>query len=545
MRHLFLIAVLFAGTTTTYSQADYILYNGKVFTSDRTQLWSQAIAIKGERILYVGKNEEVLKLKNSATKLINLNGRLVVPGFNDAHAHVGPVYPARRFELAGGNPFELTPWIKIKDSIAKIAKEIPAGTFIITAISPDLLEDAGVRRNTLDSLAPQNPVMLWAWTGHGTIMNSTALEFFGIGEHSEFLGGRVDKDANQQHTGLLEEYANYRMAPVFASKLESSKIIEDLRAYYNQTAALGITTTQNMCTQIFAKQAIDIYTSQRFPCRVRLMAFSLTDDKQLLLNQWNNYFHPLNEMNYVSGVKLVLDGTPVERLACLKQPYYDRADAYGRINFDEFQLKQYMRYCLEHKQQIIIHACGDSTIAMVIRTMQIMHPDSFWKNKRVRIEHGDFAGANAEDINTLKKLGVIIVENPTHLTLPDLFAKRLGDVRLGYYQPMRSLLDNNIHFAIGSDGPFNPFLNIMFATMHPNNPKEAITREEAVIAYTLGSAYAEFKEKEKGTLTKGKLADLAVLSQDIFIVSPDKLPSTKSVMTFIGGKIVYGENDLQ
>jgi predicted amidohydrolase YtcJ len=544
MKHCLLIAFLLAATTSN-AQADYILYNGKVFTSDRARLWSEAIAIRGERILYVGTNAQVLKLKNKATNLINLNGRLVVPGFNDAHAHVGPVYPARRFDLGGGNPFELTPWVKIKDSIAKIVKEIPAGTFIITAISPDLLEDVTVRKKTLDSVAPNNPVMLSAWTGHGKIMNSAALKFFGIDEHSEFLGGRIDRDMNQQCTGVLEEYANYRMAPILADKLKSSKIIEDLKAYYIRTAALDITTTQNMCSQIFTKQTIDIYTTQKFPCRVRLMTFSLTDDKQLLLQEWNNYFHALNDLNYVSGVKLVLDGTPVERLACLKQPYSDRENAYGRINFDELQLKQYFRYCLEHKQQVIIHACGDSTIATVIRTMQAMYPDSFWKNKRVRIEHGDFAGTNAEEINTLKQLGIIIVENPTHLTLPDLFAKRLGDVRLAYYQPMRSLLDNDIHFAIGSDGPFNPFLNIMFATMHLNNPKEAITREEAVIAYTLGSAYAEFEENEKGTLAKGKLADLAVLSQDIFTVSVDKLPSTESVVTFIGGKIVYKKNDFQ
>ncbi len=544
MRFSFLFILLLA-TVTTYSQADYILYNGKIFTSDKKQLWSQAIAIKGERILAVGKDDEVLKLKGKATKLINLNERLVVPGFNDAHAHVGALYPARRFELTGGSPFEPTPWEILKDSIVKIVKQIPAGTFIITSISPDLLDDISVRRKVLDSLAPQNPVMLSAWTGHGKIMNSAALQFFGFDEHSEFLGGRIDKDANQQQTGLLEEYANYQMASILASKLEPAKIIGDLKAYYKRTAALGITTTQNMCTQLFAQQAIDIYTGEEFTCRVRLMAFPFTDNKNLLLNDWNNSFHSLNKMNYISGVKLVLDGTHVEWLSCLKQPYSDKANTYGRLNFDESQLKQYMEYCLTQKQQIIIHAMGDSSIATVIRAMRSLHPDHFWNDKRVRIEHGELAVVNAEDINILKQLGIVIVQNPTHLSLPELTAKRFGDLRMKYVQAMRSLLDNNIHFAIGSDGPFNPYLNIMLATIHPDNPKEAITREEAVIAYTLGSAYAEFKENEKGTLAKGKLADLAVLSQDIFSVSPDKLPSTESVLTFIGGKIVYTKNVLQ
>jgi hypothetical protein len=139
----------------------------------------------------------------------------------------------------------------------------------------------------------------------------------------------------------------------------------------------------------------------------------------------------------------------------------------------------------------------------------------------------------------LKQLGIVIVQNPTHLALPPVMAARFADTTIQYLQPMQTLLRNKIPFAIGSDGPFNPFLNIMLATMHPDNPKEAITVEQAVIAYTYGSAFAEFKENEKGTLAKGKLADLAVLSQDIFTISKEQLPATKSVLTMIDGKIVH------
>ena len=133
----------------------------------------------------------------------------------------------------------------------------------------------------------------------------------------------------------------------------------------------------------------------------------------------------------------------------------------------------------------------------------------------------------------------MLVQNPTHLALPPIIAARFEDTVTHYLQAMQTLLNNKIPFAIGSDGPVNPFLNIMLATTHQNNPKEAITVEEAVIAYTYGSAFAEFKENEKGTLTKGKLADLAVLSQDIFTIPKEQLPSTKSLLTIIDGKIVY------
>ena len=144
-----------------------------------------------------------------------------------------------------------------------------------------------------------------------------------------------------------------------------------------------------------------------------------------------------------------------------------------------------------------------------------------------------------ELIARVKRMGLIVVENPTHLALRELFVKRFGVERADQMQPMRSLLDAGISLALGSDGPNNPYLNIMLATIYPGKPREAITREQAVIAYTLTAAYAEFAEKEKGSLEPGKFADLAVLSQDIFSVPSPELPKTESVLTMLGGKIVY------
>src|SRR5262249_41355424 len=138
----------------------------------------------------------------------------------------------------------------------------------------------------------------------------------------------------------------------------------------------------------------------------------------------------------------------------------------------------------------------------------------------------------------------IVVQNPTHFALRKLLVRRYGLERTDQMQPLRSLLDAGIPVAFGSDGPSNPYLNIMFASTYPGKPKEALTREQAVIAYTLTSAYAEFAEKEKGSLEPGKLADLAVLSQDIFGVPPQDLPKTESVLTLVGGKIVYDTETL-
>ncbi len=511
---LLLFAFSLSVSFFSYGQADLILYHGKIFTSNKNNLWVEAIAIKGERIVGIGNESEVMKLKESLTKLIDLKITL---------AH---------------NPSDPTPWEMVRDSLSKVVKEIPTGTLIQSIVNPDLLEDNRARRKSLDSIAPHHLVMLNAQTGHGRILNSAALTWLGINEQSTFIGGRLEKGNTGKLTGFLEEYAGYRLSSAMNGKLPISKIIEDIRDYHTYTASLGITTMQNMCTQLSAVQAEQVYSKQHFDCRTRLIAFPVTNKDGLLLKEWDTFFHSMNALNYGSGIKMILDGTPRERLACMRVPYRDRKDQYGRLNFTIEDIKTFMQFALSHKEQIMIHAVGDSAALTIINSMRSLHPDAFWKDKRLRFEHGDMAIIKEDDIQTMKQLGIVFVQNPAHLALTSMTLQRFDSSRTKYYQSMRSLIDNEIPFAIGSDGPVNPFVNLMLATYHPNNPKEKITLQEAVIAYTLGSAYAEFTENDKGSLVKGKLADLAVLSQNIFEVSPERLASTESILTILGGNVV-------
>src|SRR5215471_7890171 len=160
-----------------------------------------------------------------------------------------------------------------------------------------------------------------------------------------------------------------------------------------------------------------------------------------------------------------------------------------------------------------------------------------WATRRVRFEHAD--SLMPDLIPRAKALGVIVVQNPSHLGLN---IKQWGPQRAARNQPMRALLDAGIPLAIGSDGPNNPYLNIMLASTYPGKPTQAVTREQAVIAYTLTAAYAEFTENDKGSLKPGKLADLAVLSRDIFRAPNEDLPKTVSILTMVGGRIVYDAN---
>lgn len=542
MRFIFAI-LLCCFCSNLFGQPDFILFNGKVFTSDKRGLWEEAVAIKGNRIIAVGKNEVVVKQKGGTTKLIDLEGRLVIPGLNDAHAHIGPDYPARVLSLVQ-NPADPTPWSTIRDSITRAVRFIPLGTMITASVNPDLFEDMEARRAALDRIAPDHPVMLAAWTGHGIIVNSSAIKLLGLSEESEFAGGRTERDNNGRSTGYLEEYAGYHLSSILTSKRPLTESIEEMRRFHEYTAALGITSIQNMCTSFSPSVARQMYDANSFSCRTRLIAFPTSDNTQLKLTEWKPIFKFKSNHTYGSGIKMILDGTPIERLACMRKPYADK-NTYGRLNFTPDQIKAFMTFALENEQQIMFHAVGDSAVVTIIRAMRDLHPDEFWRTKRVRLEHAEMAVVDKQDLQSLKDLGIIIVQNPMHLALPAIMNSRLDSSRTHYLQAMRSLLDNKIHFALGSDGPINPFLNLMFATIHPDNPREALTLEEALIAYTTGGAFAEFMEGEKGMIASGLLADFAVLSQNIFEIPPGQLPATESILTFLDGQIVLDKKILK
>lgn len=534
---LLLLMALLCSSVVCNSQPDIIWYNGKIFTSNKASLWAEAIAIRGERISAIGNSDVVLKSKGRETRVINLQGHVVVPGFNDAHAHVGPSYPGRAIDL-WREPSQPTPWETVRDSLFKVVRKTPPGTWITSTVNPDLFADNRAHRWALDSIAPEHPVMLNSWTGHGKLMNTSALILTGLTDESVSPGGWLRKNEGGELTGHAEEYAGFLVPSALFAQLTTDKIIEDLKNFHRYTASLGITTMQNIAVYFQAEQAEKVYAFPHYPCRTRLIAFPTPKHMQLDLKEWVPLFRDFNNLSYGSGIKMILDGTPIERLACLRQPYKDHQTR-GKLNFSLEALKEFMQFALQHDQQIIIHAVGDSTISTIIRAMRELHPDAFWRDKRLRLEHAEMAVVKKEDIHTLKSLGIVVVQNPLHLALPDIISQRLDSSRTKYFQAMRTLLDNGVPFAIGSDGPPNPFLNLMFATLHPDNPREAIRLDEAIIAYTHGSAYAEFSEKHKGTLEVDKVADFAVLSQNIFEMPIDALPATQSIMTVLGGEIVY------
>ena len=185
----------------------------------------------------------------------------------------------------------------------------------------------------------------------------------------------------------------------------------------------------------------------------------------------------------------------------------------------------------------MLHVVGDAAVAAALSALEAAGGPEVWRPLRPRFEHGD--GLAPDLVARAAALGVTVVQNPSHFTLPEVMFARFGYENMAGFQPMKSLLAAGVPLALGSDGPPSPFLNILFAVTHPTSRREALTREQAVTAYTRGSAFAEFAEAAKGTLAPGMLADLAVLSQDIFTVEEGRLPETSSALTIIGGRVVY------
>jgi hypothetical protein len=248
---------------------------------------------------------------------------------------------------------------------------------------------------------------------------------------------------------------------------------------------------------------------------------------------------PTNSLIRVYGSKWMLDGVGVEGTFAPRSNKTNFAEELMRpqMTFPEKDRAAMLRESLEHDDQLLLHVFGHPAPEAMLKTMRANGGTKVWAARRVRFEHGD--GLTPDLIPQVKELGVVVVQNPTHLAARTMIPSIGDSLDKLKAEPLRSLLEAGIPLALGSDGPMNPYLNIMFASIHPNCPSEAITREQAVTAYTLGSAYAEFAEKEKGSLEPGKLADLAVLSQDIFSVPLQELPKTESVLTLVGGKAVF------
>jgi len=538
---LVLVVCLSLATTALFGQQatpSLILVNGNIFTGNTANPYAQALAIRGERIVAIGPSDKIKALAGAATKRIDLGGRTVIPGFNDAHNHLS-IHPAGwiQLQLQGPDPS----WSELKAAILNA----PKGVGLMADIGLKVFYDTDVNRDLLDQVAPDQPVMLSTLTYHAAILNSAALKVAGVRENqADPVGGRYERFPDGKLTGVLREYAARSAFRKLTDLTSDADALNELRRKFDEFAKLGITSIQDMSNEIAPEHCIALLKQIPIPIRVRVIRMPNTTPRGRDTQEGRSLLNHPAPLITVSGTKWFLDGVPLDntfetrQIAAGHHPkQVEQGVAELGMTFPKEELTAMLRESLRNHDQLLLHVGGYPATAAMLDAMQAAGGKRVWAGRRVRFEHGD--GLFPDLVPRVKEFGVVVVQNPAHLNARALAPQLFQGTPMEKSQPLRSLMEAGIPVAIGSDGLVNPYLNILLVSTHPDRPSEAISREQAVIAYTATSAYAEFAEKDKGTLEPGKLADLAVLSQDIFTVPLPDLPKTESILTLVGGKVVY------
>lgn len=540
--------------TSVVSTADLALVNGRIWTGDEKTPWVEAIAIKGNRILRIGKYAAIKPLLSSQTKVIDLEGRLAAPGFNDAHTHfLGGSLDLTEVSLNGARSLEL-----MQTRITEYASKHPNEAWI-TGAGWEYSYFPGQRlptRADLDAVVKDRPVYLRAYDGHTGWCNSKALELAGITRDTKFEGfGEIVRDENGEPTGVLKEGAQSLVRRLIPNPSQVKKL-EALRQGMQLAASLGITSIQNA-----SGSADDIALYQELLSRGELtlrtsVAFSmgrggLTDDRLQQMSALKDKYRG-NAMLRASAVKFVLDGVIEAHTAAMIDPYSDNPKTKGEPAFTAENYNDLVARCSRAGFQIYTHAIGDRAVRMALDAYEAIQKGLSKPDLRSRIEHIEVVAA--ADIPRFAKLGVLASMEPIHAD-PDtieVWSRAVGSERVNRAFAWNELQKNGARLVFSSDWPatisVDPIRGLHNAVNRKTTdgkppqgwvPKQRITIEQALRAYTSAGAYASFEEKLKGKLTPGMLADVIVFSQDLFKIDPLKIHETRVVLTVFDGKIIY------
>ena len=529
------LAVVLASTAGEAKEPpiDALYLGGKVFTADPARPWVEAFAIRGDRIAAVGSRKEIDRLATAPVRRVELNGRTVIPGLNDAHHHFVPE-PPDQVDLASSYSLD---WDGVVAAVATAAARAPPGATITGDIGLKSWWDPHATRSSLDPIAGDHPVLLTTFCGHGAVVNGAMLRRYGLGDSpADLPGGWYERSADgRTSNGRLREAAVLLLYHRQAEGIDRPSRLDQLRKLAAAKLRRGWTSLQTMSTVPLAEMA-QLAADAGAPLRIRVIRLPVNIEDDAEARGHPDLPRQFAPKVTVSGLKWFLDGTPCEQTNSIQGAFPDGKKPPRLYSPD--QVRAMLETGERMHQQLLFHIAGSGGVEELLAAMESM-PKVPWASRRVRIEHGD--GLWPSFFERARRLGVVLVQNPAHLVLPPgIPAEALKQAYPdGPFDLLRSALEAKIPVALGTDGFDNPGLNILFASTVTNNPAEALSREQAVTALTRGSAYAEFAEKEKGTLAPGMLADFVVLSKDVFTAPPPELADVRSVLTVIGGKVAF------
>jgi predicted amidohydrolase YtcJ len=552
-----IVAASMIGATALAGHDRTIYINGKIFTSNAQDLWAQGLVVEDGRVHAVGNTAHVLAFREDDSKVVDLNGLTMIPGFNDAHVHAfdSTSFPAA---IQLNSPADFVPGrgptlAQVLELVRNAAKKQRPGTWLMATIGEEFIEDPNANRFALREAAPDHPVLAVAWFGHGTYLNDAALKTLGIPEEPQDpFGGFWERvPGSKVTTGIAHEYAEHRIRESFAAQMSDRQLLDVYERFGAQAARAGYTSVQSMFIGPERRRMLGLLSQARLPIRWREIGAPLALNEECEQAPPSLLPRPFAKKT-ASGCKWIFDGTHIERLAFLRKEYADAPDVRGRLNFSVQALEATLRRALAGpavRSQALYHMVGDGTADTLLDAMTRTAPARVWRPLRLRCEHCTLL--RQDRLAQARNLGIVVTQNPTHFLLDAVARKRLAGGALAEIDPMRSLLDNGIPVAIGSDAivnPGNPFLDLFAAVIQPTNPAQALTVQEAVIAYTRTSAQAEFQELWKGTLERGKAADMVVLSQNIFDIPLHEIPrilATQVHLTIVGGEHVFSDGTVQ
>jgi predicted amidohydrolase YtcJ len=538
--------------------ADLVLVHGKVWTGVPTMPEAEAVAVGGTHILAVGTSDAMLKLAVPGAKIIELNGRRVLPGFNDAHVHV--TWGGE--QLVSVHLTDAASQSEFRARIAAFAKSAPNSAWIVNG-SWDHERWTPVALPThqlIDDLTPNNPVAVTRTDGHMLLANAVAMKLAGIDKSTKDVpGGVIVRDADGNPTGIFKDAA----VPLILKMVPEQKqpqIEAEFLAAQKVAAENGVTSFQDMA----------ILDDKQGPTKLRALE-ALQREGKLKIRVAENFRLsagiPMAELGiqadfkdglfHIGGLKSFADGGLGASTAWFFEPYTDSPANHGIAGEqmqDQEKLYQEFKKADQAGLQLITHAIGDRANHEILNMYERLEQEDGTRDRRLRIEHAQHL--KADDIARFASLHVIASVQPFHAIDDGRWAeKRIGPERIKTTYAFRSLIDAGATVAFGSDwpvAPLSPLIGIYAAatrrTIDGKNPdgwqpQQKVTVAEAVKAYTYGAAFAEGEEQVKGTIEAGKLADLIVLAEDIFAIDPVRIEKVKVDSTFLGGTLIYQRTD--
>ena len=548
---LFILGMGRAQAPAAHGPADTVIRNGRVHTVDRAHPEAQAVAIVGERVAAVGTDAEMAGWIGPQTRVLDAQGHSVLPGFNDSHVH----FVDGGSLLSEVHLADVTTREEFARRVGEYARRLKKGEWVLGGNwDHERLPGAALpTREWIDAVTPENPVWLDRYDGHMGLANSLALKLAGVDRNTpDPPGGTIVRDAQGNPTGALKDAASGLVGRVIPDPGEE-QLTSAIRAALGEARRFGLTSVQD----ISHAEEMRVYQKLLLAGQLTARIYGITPIQQ--------YQHPAGagiaagfggDWIRTGAVKGFADGSLGSTTALFFEPYNDAPDTRGLFNammLPEGHMLAMAQPADAAGLQLAIHAIGDRAIHEILT----MYEEIARRNgagpargRRWRIEHAQHV--RPDDFALFARLGVVASMQPYHAIDDGRWAeKRIGHERAKSSYAWRSMLDHGVKLAFGTDwpvAPLNPLLGLYAAVTrattdgkYPNGwiPEQKITLAEAIEAYTLGSAYAEFTDAQKGSLTPGKLADIVILDADLFSIPPEKIKDGKVITTLVGGHIVY------